>query len=186
MDGNGKLSDDERDGDGDGLTNWDEAHGRMLQEWWDSTYDGATFPLETRYINTFPGVSIFDPDTDGDGIKDGADDQDHDGLSNQFEVARPANWFRLSDGTIPGIWGREYLDPNGYPFDDPMANPWARVQPYNPCKPVWSATCHLHWPFGHYQDGEIWWGIDRSDAGPQPASPWDPALYPDTEPPNAP
>ena len=184
MDGDGTLSDDERDGDDDGLTNWDESHGRMLQDWWDSKYNGSIYPKETRYINTFPGVSIFDPDSDGDEVKDGADDQDHDGLTNAFEVARPANWY------VPGrpdltIWGREYGDAYSFVapigFDDPMANPWARVQPYNPCKPVWSATCHLHWPFGHYQEGEIWWGIDRKDAGPLPVAPWDPAHYPATK-----
>lgn len=183
MDGDGKLSDDERDGDGDGLTNWDESHGRMLQSWWDDKYDGVTFPKETRYINTFPTVSIFDPDSDGDGVKDGADDQDFDGLTNAFEVARPANWFFMSDGS-QGVFGRAYGDV--YPFSDPVANPWARVQPFNPCKPVWSHTCHLHYPFGYYDTAEVWWGIPRADAGPLPTSPWDPALYPDTEPPNAP
>ena len=34
MDGDGKLSDDERDADSDGLANWDEAHGRMTPAWW--------------------------------------------------------------------------------------------------------------------------------------------------------
>jgi hypothetical protein len=177
MDGDGKLSDDERDGDADGLTNYDEARGRMTQDWWDVKYDGTNYPSpkETRYPNTFPGVSIFDPDSDGDGIKDGADDLDHDGLSNAFETARPQNWV--------DVWGLEYgsafpiLEPTqtaglSHPFVAP-ANPWARVHPFNPCKPVWSATCHLHWPNGHYAQGEIWWGIDRSDAGPQPIAPWD-------------
>jgi hypothetical protein len=183
MDGDGKLSDDERDGDNDGLTNWDEAHGRMLQGWWDAKYSGkGGIPKETRYPNTFSGVSIFDPDSDGDGIKDGADDQDYDGLSNSFEVARPSNWFYEAN-LSPGIWGREYGD--AYPFLDPKANPWARVQPFNPCKPVWSHTCHLHWPGEHYEDGEVWFGIPRANAGPLPVSPWDPALYPDTNPPNS-
>jgi hypothetical protein len=183
MDGDGKLSDDERDGDGDGLTNWDESHGRMLQGWWDKKYDGTVYPKETRYPNVFPEVSIFDPDSDGDGVKDGADDNDFDGLTNSFEVARPANWY-IPGSPLAGIWGREYGD--AFPFTDPMANPWARVHPYNPCKPVWSHTCHLHVPFGHYSDGEVWWGIDRADAGPLPVSPWDPVMYPDTIPPNAP
>ncbi|HEX8743613.1 MAG TPA: hypothetical protein VF712_10810, partial [Thermoleophilaceae bacterium] len=183
MNGDGKLSDDERDGDADGLTNWDESHGRMLQDWWDSKYDGTVYPKETRYVNVFPGVSIFDPDSDGDGVKDGADDQDHDGLTNSFEVARPSNWY-IPGQPGAGVWGREYGD--AFPFADPMANPWARVQPYNPCKPVWSASCHLHWPFGYYQDGEIWWGIDREDAGPQPVAPWDPTLYPLTDRPDMP
>ena len=160
MDGDGRLSDDERDGDGDGLTNWDESHGRMLQKWWDDVYTGEPgYPKETRYPNTFPGVSIFDPDSDGDGIVDCADDQDHDGLSNMFEVARPANWefTQTSFGSFPFAEGR---------------NPWARVQPYNPCKPVRSHTCHLHPPLAYYEGGEIWWGVQRSNAGPAPIAPW--------------
>jgi hypothetical protein len=165
MDHDGKLSDDERDGDGDGLTNWDEAHGRMLQEWWDATYDGQNYPSkkETRYPVTFTGVSIFDPDSDGDGVKDGADDQDDDGLSNAFEVARPGDWT--------GTWTwRGYGDT--YPYATATDNPWSRVQPYNPCKPVYSHTCHLHPPLGHYEEDEPWAGQNRSDAGPQPTAPW--------------
>jgi hypothetical protein len=155
----GKLSDDERDADGDGLTNWDESHGRMLQDWWTKFYDGQNAPKETPYPNTFPGVSMVDPDSDGDGIPDGADDQDHDGLSNAFEMDRPSNWI--------GTW----VISGSFPFADPE-NPWAAVQPYNPCKPVKSYSCHLHPPLGYYQPGEAWHGVPSSDAGPQPTAPW--------------
>ena len=34
----GYLSDDERDEDADGLTNYDETHGRMEQEYWAACY----------------------------------------------------------------------------------------------------------------------------------------------------
>jgi hypothetical protein len=161
MNGDGKLSDDERDGDGDGLTNWDESHGRMIAQWWNDTY--ADDPKETAYPVEFPRTSIFDPDSDGDTVLDGADDQDHDGLSNAFEVARPANWLTtyISVGPLPNVHAG--------------TNPWARVQPYNPCKPVWSATCHLHAPFHYYGDEEDWMGMDYSDAltmGPLPDAPW--------------
>ncbi|MDQ3934106.1 MAG: IPT/TIG domain-containing protein [Actinomycetota bacterium] len=165
MDSDGKLSDDERDGDGDGINNWDESHGRMLQDWWDLKYNGQNYlsEKETRYPLTYPGVSIFDPDSDGDGVKDGDDDQDHDGLTNRFENARPANWVRtvLLMG-MPQVW----------PFASPE-NPWSRVQPYNPCKPVRSHACHLHPDFGYYDLSEEWAGIDRADAGPVPTAPWD-------------
>jgi hypothetical protein len=174
MDGDGTLSDDERDGDGDGLTNWDEAHGRMLQNWWDKTYDGQNGTIkETRYPVDFQETSIFDPDTDGDGVNDGADDQDHDGLSNRFEVARPSNWL--------GTW-LSYWSGRSDPFVSPE-NPWSKTQPYNPCKPVFSHTCHLHPPFGHYDAGELWAGIPRADAGAQPVAPW---VFPGSTPPNAP
>ena len=160
MNGDGKLSDDERDGDGDGLTNWDESHGRMVQTWWDMIFNGTNGnPKETKYPLVYPDVSIFDPDSDGDGVKDGADDQDHDGLSNGFEVARPGNWLAT------------YVAVGAYPFGAGQ-NPWSRVQPYNPCKPVRSATCHLRAPIAYYEDGEVWGGVWREDAGPQPSAPW--------------
>lgn len=160
MDGDGKLSDDERDGDADGLTNFDERHAGMVQDWWDKVYDGSNgFPKETRYPNTFPGVSLFDPDSDGDGVKDGADDQDHDGLTNAFEVQRPAGWLTIFTRT------------GSYPFPAGKT-PWSYVQPYNPCKPVQSSTCHLHPPLGYYEPGEVWGGMKRANAGPVPIAPW--------------
>ena len=38
FDSDGKLSDDERDEDADGLTNYDETHGRMLPAYWSGCY----------------------------------------------------------------------------------------------------------------------------------------------------
>jgi hypothetical protein len=35
-------------------------------------------------------------------------------------------------------------------------DPYARVNPFNPCKPLWSSICHLHWPFGYYGKDEDW------------------------------
>ncbi len=170
MDHDGILSDDERDADGDGLGNWDELYGRMTQTWWDKTYNGTDWPKETRYVNDFPELSHVDPDSDGDGVKDGADDQDHDGLTNQFEIERPGNWLDtyISLATVPRDSGG---DPIAYPFPSPL-NPWARVQPYNPCKPLWSYTCHLHWPGGYYGPTEDWESIPTADAGPRPSAPW--------------
>jgi hypothetical protein len=149
--GDGMLDDGERDADGDGLSNWDEANGRMTQEWWTEAYKKTEKP----YPLTYAGVDMLNPDTDGDGIPDGADDQDHDGLSNQFEVARPYNWdvtyvSTSHDGTNGGTT---------------TPNPYARVQPFNPCKPVFSNTCHRHPPFGYYGDTEDWQGPDPAAAG---------------------
>jgi hypothetical protein len=149
--GDGWLDDSERDADGDGLSNWDEANGRMVQAWWTATYTDSEKP----YVLTYGGVDMTDPDTDGDGVPDGADDEDHDGLSNQFEVARPWNWFLTyvsvggSDGTNDGTY---------------LPNPYARVQPFNPCKPVFSSTCHRHPPFDYYGD-EDWQGLTPAEAG---------------------
>lgn len=175
-DGDGKLSDDERDADGDKLGNWAELYGPMTQTWWDNTYNGqGGRPKETRYTNTFPAVSHVDPDSDGDAVLDGDDDQDHDGLSNMFEIARPSDWLATYISTGPAN-AHHPVSPTvlQYPFPTfPVEwNPWARVNPYNPCKPLWSHTCHLHPPFGYYAEEEDWASIPMSDAGPRPNAPW--------------
>jgi hypothetical protein len=166
IDGNGQLSDDERDGDGDGLSNWDESHGRMLVSWWVAEHNGTIEPKESKYPGvTFPDNetlsshdALADPDIDGDGVKDGADDTDHDGLSNQFEVQRPSDWLIQAFAAYPGDMS-------------PGANPWAYVQPFNPCKPYRSARCHSHPPFGYYATDEV------PPIGPNP-----PAGYPNVHP----
>lgn len=153
--GDGMLDDGERDADGDGLSNWDESHGRMTQGWWTAFYDEK--PKETEYPLAYGGVNMLDNDTDGDGVPDGADDEDHDGLSNQFEVARPYDWGTtyVSVGPNPEKAHDGGLNPN----------PYARVQPYNPCKPVFSESCHRHPPFKYYPPDEDWQGLDPADAG---------------------
>jgi hypothetical protein len=185
--GDGVLSDDERDADGDWLGNWDEAYGRMTASWWKNEYSGqGGRPNETPYPDVMGGTalkwvetSLTDPDTDGDGIADGADDQDYDGLSNAFEIERPPFWelIYVSIGPIESHSGD--VDPlvsnamnsvSPFPVVDP--NPWARVNPYNPCKPVWSKTCHLHWPGGYYADDEDWMGPDPRPLKTPPTAPW--------------
>src|SRR4051812_47507117 len=77
IDGNGYLSDNERDEDADGLTNYDESHGRMLLTYWNSCYTG-----EKSFQTAYAGTDLADPDSDGDTVRDGADDQDHDDIPN--------------------------------------------------------------------------------------------------------
>jgi hypothetical protein len=176
INGDGVLSDDERDADGDFLGNWDEQYGAMTQTFWDNTYNGQHgTKKETRYIVDFPGVSMVDPDTDGDHVADGADDQDHDGLSNAFELDRPWFWemtyvspWHTGDGADLTPEDKLMLDSSGIVYP----NPWARVQPYNPCKPVQSKTCHLHPPFGYYGDDEDYQGIDPRGLKTPPLAPW--------------
>jgi hypothetical protein len=149
----GQLDDGERDADDDGLSNWDESHGRMTPDWWPSTYNGkGGTKKETPYTVHYAATDLVDPDVDGDGIVDGADDQDFDGLPNTFEVARPWNW----DATYVSV------GPNG--LTHPGTNSWARVDPFNPCKPVFSETCHNHPPFNYYADDEDWQGPSIADA----------------------
>jgi hypothetical protein len=82
---NGYLSDDERDEDADGLTNYDESHGRMLLTYWNGCY-----AVEKPFHNAYAGTDLDDPDSDGDGVRDGADDQDHDDIPNMDELSRVA------------------------------------------------------------------------------------------------
>jgi hypothetical protein len=149
LDGNGKLDDGEQDADGDGLGNWDESHGRMTPAWWTSTYDGTNGPTETVYPVPFTGTDMLKNDTNGDGVPDGLSDQDHDGLTNEFELARPADWLTTY------VSEAQNWNPNTNQIA-PGADPYARVNPFNPCKPVWSQTCHLRIPFGYYKPGEDW------------------------------
>jgi hypothetical protein len=85
--GDGWLSDDERDEDGDGLTNFAESHGPLMGAgWWTSCYTN-----EVPYPVQYGGTDMTNPDTDGDGVIDGADDQDHDDIPNVMEVSRIAS-----------------------------------------------------------------------------------------------
>lgn len=138
--GGGPVDDADKDVDGDGLSNFDETHGAMRIDWWTANFD-----TETVYPNAndlFLEPSFVDPDSDGDGIQDGADDQDHDGFTNAEEVRRPANW----QTTYVSVTH------DGAPSPDP----YARVQPFNPCKPVYSSYCHKYAPAGYYPDTEDW------------------------------
>ncbi len=92
----GFITDDEKDVDGDGLTNWDEAHGRMTPDWW----KGA-FPSEPSYPLPYLQTNWLDPDTDGDGLADGADDVDHDGWTNAREVQRDPYWVQPFNPCLP-------------------------------------------------------------------------------------
>jgi hypothetical protein len=143
MDGSGFLSDEERDEDADGMLNFDEHAGRMLPTWWSSCY-----PEETPYYITYVDTDLADPDTDGDGVRDGADDQDHDDVPNVMELSRIAasghddrengEGCRLAEA-IENLF--ENVDPPHYHHPDD----YGRVNPFNPCLPVTtSRTCNRH------------------------------------------
>jgi hypothetical protein len=122
----GYLSDDERDEDADGLSNYVETHGPLSPSWWTSFYD-----KEKPYAIAYPGTSFVDPDSDGDGVRDGADDQDHDDIPNLAEVSR-----NMASG-IPG----------GTPAGNPSTPASGRVNPFNPCLPdTGSRTCPVYVP----------------------------------------
>jgi hypothetical protein len=130
LDDDNWVSDDERDEDADGLTNFDETHGRLTYEYWRACYS-----IEQPYPVAYPGTSPVDADTDGDGILDGADDQDFDDVPNVMELSRNMAGNRpiqlsCSVGNTPAL----------APGD---LNTW--VNPFNPCLPdVESRTCQRH------------------------------------------
>jgi hypothetical protein len=152
LDNNTRITDDEKDADGDRLPNWVElAKGDAAYPagspcaFTPSTGPAGTYsnaftdcglgPVPNG--NTFGNVvtpttaagtpppaylvtttlSYLDPDTDGDGIDDGADDNDFDGLSNLEEIT----------GTSSGPYAGMYTEPQ------------------DPCDPNTDArTCPIH------------------------------------------
>jgi hypothetical protein len=132
--GEGWLSDNERDEDADGLTNFDEAHSRMTPEYWSGCY-----PMELPFHVPYAGTNLADADTDGDGILDGADDQDHDDVPNLAELSRVA-----ASGVFDGVSSCK-LKPalSGTTTNHPDL--FGRVNPFNPCLPdTQSRTCPLY------------------------------------------
>jgi hypothetical protein len=125
LNGDGKLSDDERDVDNDGLGNWVEAHGPLSgQGWWTGIYK-----QEKPYAVTFAGTDWLDPDTDGDGLPDGVDDQDHDGYNNIFETKRGPYFVNPFNPCLPDPHSPtcSLHPPQGQdawpPFDGSWSNP---------------------------------------------------------------
>jgi hypothetical protein len=131
--GDGWLSDDERDEDADGLNNYQETHGWGQPELWQGVYSRET-PFRIKYAGTSP----VDSDSDGDGLVDGADDQDHDDYPNIVELSRLA---------IGWSHGRT-LDPKDLAVASGVSTPsYGRVNPFNPCLPyILARTCPTYIP----------------------------------------
>ncbi len=117
LDGDGDLEDSDRDADNDGLSNMVEFNMGGTQAWWPARYFSP--PEKPYVIRHFSDVSPVNPDSDGDGIPDGQDDQDNDGWNNFEEMQL----------------GRERTG--------------LRVQAFNPCLPdPYSLTCSRFVPLG--------------------------------------
>ena len=112
-----------------------ELHGPMLPTWYASMYKD-----EKAYPVVYDGVSPTDPDSDGDGVRDGADDQDHDDIPN-YPRAEPQH------GRSPRA-AEDDPDADLATARDTDTGPAARVNPYNPCLPYTdSRTCPISVPF---------------------------------------
>jgi len=135
LDGDTVLDDAERDEDADGLTNVDETRRCGTRAYWDGLYDQET----PYYLQAYADTQHANADSDGDGIRDGADDQDHDDVPNVMECSR---------GMATGLQ-------DDYPAEgDPPPNRPLKgfLNPFNPCLPhPKSRTCKQYVGFD-----EIW------------------------------
>jgi hypothetical protein len=136
LNGDGCLTDEERDEDGDLLTNYDELSGRMVPGYWKAKY--AEEIGGTPHEN---GLDWLDPDSDGDGTVDGIDDQDFDDYLNIEELTRG---IRSVSETVdvPQLNpdGTPVRNANGDPIVDkvpkyPVGTTGLWVNPFNPCYP---------------------------------------------------
>jgi hypothetical protein len=145
LDGGGNLTDDERDADQDGLSNVVEYNRTGTQDWWTK----GPYKQEKPYFwRTFADPSPVDPDSDGDGVLDGADDQDVDGYDNYTEMQ---------------FLGRLTLFVN--PFNPCLPDPYALTcSRYVPLD-----SGNVYPPFAG--DGGGWWGSAVPLTWPAPTPP---------------
>jgi hypothetical protein len=130
LDRDGNLTDDERDADSDGLSNMIEYNNEGTQDWWKK----GPYKEEKPYFwRTFADVNPIDPDSDGDGVLDGADDQDADSYDNYTEMEfnfRQALFVNPFNPCLPDPYAltcSRYIpldDGSVYPPFDTKSEPW--------------------------------------------------------------
>jgi hypothetical protein len=128
FDGDGRLTDNERDVDGDGLRNVDEIRALMWQQHYPPG-DSCGYEYKPVLPRSFLQVDYLDWDSDGDGVWDGDDDQDNDGVSNVDEVGPP---YLECDHASP------------LPYNGARDGSDVLRNPYNPCLPYDSPTCAIY------------------------------------------
>jgi hypothetical protein len=138
---NGFVSDDERDEDADGLSNYVEIHGPLQPTYWSKCY-----AIEGQFPIPYAGTAYDDADTDGDGVRDGADDQDHDDVPNLLELSRMNASGFLADDREAGKDCKikktilDAMKPNEQYLNH--EDQYGQVNPFNPCLPFGDArTC---------------------------------------------
>jgi hypothetical protein len=166
MHGNpGVYTDDERDADADGLSNFLESvRGPGRVSWWAGFWKQESVQIEPWKQKSYcepvtsqrPGeydqrpfqdLDLADSDVDGDNLLDGEDDQDNDDYSNIAELYEAI--YDLdgngAGGDNPAWCGK----PAGLsPSVDRGGEDWA-VNAFNPCAPdPASRTCPPYIPFG--------------------------------------
>jgi hypothetical protein len=162
--GDAPWRDDERDADGDGLSNWLEAArgpgrasywpaywkvpGREIDPWKKASYCAP--PNEQRPgafdERPFADLDLADADVDGDTLLDGEDDQDNDDYTNITELYEVV--YDLDGNGAGGLnpaWCGKAEDV--IPSIDRGGVDWA-INPFNPCAPdPNSRTCPPYIPF---------------------------------------
>ena len=73
-------------------------------------------------------------DTDGDGVRDGADDQDHDDIPNVMELSRDAPRASTTRRRQSGP-ARRARTPRAAGRTPDHEDAYGRVNPFNPCLP---------------------------------------------------
>jgi hypothetical protein len=158
----GCLSDDERDEDGDFLSNAEEVNLMMTGP----DYVQKLFKEPAFKLTSIDGTDPLDPDTDGDGIVDGIDDQDHDDFWNVEEIRRGTE----SSVEVKHADGPDQdTDPDPSTAGDTGVRTGLWVDPYNPCLPAIYAN---HCPDGVLLGGTPWRPFYDADAGDAPLRRW--------------
>jgi hypothetical protein len=158
----GDLTDDERDADNDGLSNVVEYSFTGTQDWWAKGPYKNEKPYKWR---TFADPSPIDPDSDGDGVLDGADDQDVDGYENytEMELARGGSGLYVNpfNPCLPNPYA---LTCSRYvPLDDGSIYP-----PFDAASASWvNSLVPLTWPLATAPlSGQTFWNGRGGPQGP--------------------
>ena len=157
--GDGAWRDDERDADGDGLSNFLEAvNGPGNPRWWQGFYAQDAMKAEVWpkaatgcgqefgafNQRPFADLDMADPDVDGDTLLDGEDDQDNDDYSNIREIYEVVYDLDGDGGFTCGVTTYPSIDTDPGAGNDPHG-----VNAFNPCAPdPHSRTCNEWKPFG--------------------------------------
>ena len=118
----------------------------MTPEYWSA----ATTNEKPVHDRRTPAPTSSNPDTDGDGVRDGADDKDHDDIPNMMELSRYAASAYI-DWDAQGPVQRRRLARSASTArtrtpiptaSRPGTSDYGRVNPFNPCLP-YRLVAHL-------------------------------------------
>ena len=140
LDGDGRLTDDERDADGDGLGNHIELRGVMRIGYY-PTEEGCGYRYDPALPRPFVEPDYLEWDSDGDGVWDGNDDQDNDDVANADEIGPEYMVTGHPDYEDCGADKRTQL-----PVNNSRDGSETLRHPYNPCLPYRSRTCNRYLP----------------------------------------